>query len=255
MQSFLTGSDVTLTFDLSITGLEPTGAYYRVLDEDDAVLVDSTELALSGTEVSVTVPQELNELGPQRWTAARLIEVTVISVAGNSLLTDSYRLFRPQRLVTPFNSFQSLLGANLRAHDLLDMLPWHDASAEQQLSALQEAHARIERLRFYYVPEAWQSKLAHTVDVRDLSLLTVSEWNALDGDFREALQRAQVLEAAELLRKAADPLAALERDGVRSITVGESSRVFNTSRAKSPLSPRAMRALGKYLAPAQVGRA
>jgi hypothetical protein len=264
MQTFLAGQALSFEFDLSSTGLTPTGVEFAVLDHEGVVLAARAPLpgyVAPATDIVVTIAQGLNALDAAMNAAARTINIYVIGTggaAGTALLSSSYRLVHEDRLPVPTASFQTLAGAEMEAADMLNVDAWNTATDQQKVSALIDARNRISLLRFSYIPEDWQSRVSRTIDIVDLDELTLSEFTALDAAFKQALRRAQVIQAAESIAQSSSQDQSYRDAGVTSITIGESSRTYSPNRSMEhsrTVCGRARGVLSKYLAPARIARA
>jgi hypothetical protein len=264
MQTFLSGQDIVLSFDLSLTGLTPTAVEVEVLDHEGAVLAARAPLVgwvAPATEASVTVVAVNNAVAVGSSVAARTVHVFVIGtggVAGEALMSESYRLVLQDRLPIPEASFQTFAGAEMEALDMINLSGWAAASESDKISALMEARHRIAGMRFHYVPDDWQSRVMTTIDYSSLSDLTASDWSGVDPIFKRALRRAQVIEADAVIARGVNQDQQFQDQGVVSIVIGESSRTYARTRPASAVRPvcgRALSVLSRFLAPARIGRA
>lgn len=259
MLSFLAGQDITITLDPSLTGLEATALQYRVVDHEGIELVPKTAVPgwTPGTEASIVVPALLNAVPTGKTQVARTLTLYVTGTGGASAvstLDSSYRVVVEDRLPIPEASFLTLVGAEMIAEDMASLVGWKAADDKSKTAALMESREDINRLSFRYEPGDWQSRISRDFAVDTMSEMTASEWAALEPAFRNALQRAQVLQADAILARTSDDLA--QEKGVTQIVIGESSRTFKNTRVGRPVvADRALRVLGPYLAPRRIARA
>jgi hypothetical protein len=263
MQSFLAAQNVSLSFDLTLTGMTVTGVEVTVLDHEGVTVVARAPLAgyTPGAEsAEVTILAVNNALAADLNAAARTVNVYVTgtgAAAAIALLSASYRLVREDRLPVPDASFQTLAGADMEAEDMVNLAGWAAATESNKVSALMEARHRIAGMKFHYIPENWQSRVTREIDLPNLEDLSAAEFAVLDVPFRTALRRAQVVEANYILERASSQDAAYRDAGVVSIVIGESSRTYARNRSvesSRPLHTRTLAILSRYLAPARIAR-
>ncbi len=259
MLTLLSDQDVTLTFDPSATGLDATLVEYKVIDHEGVEIFARQMLPgwSAGAEAVVVVSSSLNQLAAGLTSVARTVILFVTglgSAAGTATLQSSYRLVSEDRLPIPQASLLTLAGADMIADDLVSMLGWKGASDAVKTAALLEARQDLNSLAFRYQPLDWQSRVTSDFSLESLEEVSETEYAALEPAFKNALQRAQLLQAEHLLSRTDDD--AYREAGVTSITIGESSKTFgNRSVSKVRMSDRSMRVLAKYLAPRRIGRA
>lgn len=258
MQGFLPDQNITLTFDVSSSGMEIVSVDYAVFDNADVQVVSRRAIAgvtSATTEVAVTILAVNNALPVGQTIASRVVTLWITGTglsAGTVTQRASYVLLALDRLPVPSLSFQSLAAADMIAYDLAKVPSWGSATDSQKINAMLEARNRLVRLRYSWTPGDWQNRVspyAELVDERLFNEMTELDWADLDAQFKVALQRAQVLEAESLLTVDSD--AEYRAAGVVSVTIGESSRTFLRSMsgsAKLPVCARAMKVLSRYLA-------
>lgn len=254
MQNFLAGQDIALTIDVSDVGMEFTAISYDVVDANGVVVIGRTAVIgpVAGlSEIVVTVPTVSNVLLAGETIAARSVTLYITGTglaAGITAKSVTYALVAQDRLPAPSVSFQSLVSAEMIAFDLVNIDGWDSATDRQRVSALMEARSRLVRLRYRWVPGDYQSRVSSHVELTEYWFNSMSddEWFSMDEFFKEALRRAQVVEAAYILTT--DPDAQYRAAGVTSVTIGESSKSFLSTRsAKLSVSTRAMQILARYI--------
>lgn len=237
----------------AVTIAAPDGATdysYRVIDQNEAVLVPDTALASLGglSEVVITVPDTINALAAGTIRALRSVVVHFTTPGGLVKTTSEYIVEEEQTLVVNVNTFQTYGESVLNAYELFNLAGWSAASQQDRASALIAARRNISQLRFRYVFDAYQNIVENTVGVSDLSLITPSNWATLPADFKAALKRAQILEADFLLTGGENLVDVKRRMGIVSETIGESSMFM---RSVKPLDlaicRRALKELSKYV--------
>jgi hypothetical protein len=262
MNSYVSGQQVTVTFqlvDADGVAITPTDADYQVIDQAGTVIEPMTNIALSGgeTELQVTVSGADNTLvGTTR--ALRQVELYLTTASGQFSLTQAYVVETTDPLVVRINSFQTLTAAEFQATSMADLRGWSAATRSAKVAAMIEAWRTICQLNFRYSFVDDQSHIEPSFSISDLDDVTAEVWATLDPDFVEALQLAQVAEADELLGGGKSEVVRAREDGILSITVGESSQMFQSGKPiQSKVSSRAIKYLSKYLRPARViiGRA
>lgn len=260
MQTYLAGQDITLEFPFDTVDGVVNAVAYRIVDDEGVEILARTPVAtfVAGSpSVLISIPATLNSVPEDRNAVAREIQLD-LTVAGGASATvpmdTSYRLVPRERLSVPKTSLLTRSGADLLALDMVN-LPWFTAAGDdQKTSALMQARINIGSLSFHYDFSDWQSRVGGSLDLQSIDDLSDSEWASLDAGFRDALQRAQLVEADDLLN------GSLERQhaasGVVSIVVGESSRTYRAGvLSRQVVCRRALDILARYLAAKRIGRA
>lgn len=261
MQSFLADQDITLTIDVSDVGMALTAVDYMVVDEEGGVIVARTSLpgiTSSTTDVTITVPAVSNALPVGKTIVARSVTLLITGTGlagGLAAKKVSYAITALDRLPAPGASFQSLISADMLASDIPGLPSWAVATDEQKTGALMEARNRMVQMRYYWIPEDYMRRVSSHIELNEywFNTMSTSEWATMDSQFKTALRRAQLIEADFLLTD--DPDAAMRSAGVINNKIGESSKTFVSTRAsKSPICPRAMTVIARFLAPHRVTR-
>jgi len=235
---FTPGKPATLAFSLLTEAgelLVPTALRYRVLDEADTQLQawTSTDLpAETGSETAaVTVIGALNILTPPATRGARVVELEIDSESGTVTLSQEYLLQGTTALAFGINSFLTYTAAIMVAADFVPMqlAGWTAAERATREQALIEAYGRVMRLPIVIEFDDSQSIVRDIgEDPWRLADLTAGQIATLDPKMLSALKTAQLVEANEIMVD--DPIKAARREGVVSVTVGESSQFFGTSK-------------------------
>lgn len=256
MDIYTPGGPVALTFPLRNEAgdiLEPSSLRWRVLDEDELVVMDWTppaSLAIVQDEYSVTIDASYTTLAAGSVRGIRLVELELTTPAGIHVLSQEFLLQSGSILTVGENSFCSYMRALMVAEDF----------TEQSMSGWQRETRRVERERALI--EAYRAIMrlplfsSRSGGVTLSSAMATGGVAGLDSDLRQALFQAQVMEANEVLN--ADPVAIARRNGLLSMTVGESSQYFGSSKPlECPvMSRQALKALGPWVSySVKIGRA
>lgn len=250
MSSYLGNNIVRITVDLC--DKEAQKVSYRILNHKDEEIQPKTEpVDVSGVDFfDIEVPAELNILKDGNQQEIRLIEIYIETSVGVIKTEEYYTIQSEAVLVAGENSFQSYAGALMTALTITDLSGWDNATKDDRIKAMIEARRTFGRLRFRYNFDSQDHIYDESVNVTDITKLTVDEFNNLPEDFKEALKRAQILEANEQLVdddfKDIERLASLgvTRSEVyeAKISLGSGKRPYKTT-----LCSRAMRELTKWL--------
>lgn len=239
MQNYAPGGAIQVTINLlneAGADLTPVALRWRVLDEAETVLQDWTVASLPApTEksVTVTVLGALNILTPPATRGLRTVELEVTTAAGMVVLTESVLLQATSALMVGYNSFCTYAQALMTVQDYSDrtVTGWESATRDQRERALIEAFNSIRRMPLIVGVEENLYSAGRGL-VRDygwLSLLEPDEYlSNVSARQQKALRAAQLLEASEVMN--ADPVLIARRNGLMSMTVGESSQFFRTGK-------------------------
>lgn len=249
--AYLDGTEIKLTIDL--LDKDAVKVAYRILNHKGEELLERTDFVDVGEgqeSFEITIPAELNQVDPENQLEIRLVEIYIQTSVGTVKEEQSYTLESEITLVTGVNSFQTYPEALMTATTLTDIEGWNNAAKEDRVTAMIAARRTFGHLRFRYNFYAQDHIWDESVHVSDITLLSVEEFNNLPADFREALKRAQILEANNTLRS--DDLAdieALARLGVTRSEVYEAKISLGTGKKpiKQALCDRAMAELSKWL--------
>lgn len=231
----------------------PDGAteyYWRLLDQEENVLIPNGELApVAGQpEIVIPIPADRNILAGGAVRALRVVEAFFATSAGTVKELYEYVIEAEHTLVVNQNTFQTYGEAVLGAYDLFGLTAWNNAGKQDRAAALAAARRNIAQLRFRYVFDAFQDRVENTFGVSDLTMIDDASWKALPADFVAALKRAQIIEADFLLAGGENPVDAKRRMGIVSETIGESSMFMRSAAPlERPVCKRAMKELAKYV--------
>lgn len=262
MNTYLAASDVNLSFpvvDAQGQPLLPSAASYRVLDEDGNVLVGPVTVDGTVNPIVILIPAALNQtpqppasnLVPQFGTlrAYRRCELTLSTGGGDVLLTQEYILAPNANsiLVPGTNSFQTINKAELVALDLPNLNGWNGATRDQRVSAMIQARLNLGQMSYRYRwSENWQNFIFPEFGIYSIIQFTQDQYLSLPVDFRQSMERAQILEADDLL--GTDPVLAKRQQGITSETIGSSTTMFGQVRpVRQLICPRAMHELSRYI--------
>lgn len=292
MQAYLAGTDVTVEIPLLDDAgcpLDAAQASYRVVDQDNAVLVTAaaTPINTDQTSMLITVLGEFNTLqtvSPDSddvklldtsTYGSRTVELTVTLASGNTVvLTGSYALRPTDILVVGLNSFVTYAQAQLTKLSIASTPGWDSASEDERTAALIEARDHLVQLNYYllntnvnwgqdslnYIPEGqYVSKYAATNSLfmfnGMLGLLTPQQYSQMPTRFKLALAKAQVAEADHLLNP--NPVETRRQNGMIAEQIGETKQQYRGSKPlQLPCCRRAMSYLSYFLTNTKmIGRA
>lgn len=245
MQNYAPNTAVPVTFRLLNEAgdvLEPTGLRWRVLDEDDQPLLGWTTLTLPSPpedQITLTLSPALTAIAAGQGRGLRTVELEVVSAVGTLLLSERVLLTAVTVLAPGVNSFISYSRAVLTAEDFTEstMAGWvRQSRREERERALIEAYLSILQMPIHI-----RSNLGLVAFIEKFGNVELGE------ALQVALRRAQVLEASEILN--ADPAVTARRNGLISMTVGESSQFYGTSKPLNMplLSAQAVKTLSPWL--------
>ena len=242
-------TNVTLTFehkDANGVDVTVTAGSYRVLDETGAETVATTGLTPTGTSTDVTVAAVGNTLAAGTPRGARTVEVTFTTDAGNSVVvTSTYLLEKATILEIMTNSYQTFGSAELNASAIPELEVWTTKTERERKMGLIQAFHRLGGLT-YRVSEDLTIPYLNALTVRRLNDWTADEFDGLADRFKNALERAQVVEADVIL--GGDQITNLRRDGLLSTSIGEVSQFFRPSKPlRMAVSDRALRQLQGFV--------
>lgn len=267
MDKFLASTSVTLEISLQDrlgNAIAPTAVEFEVLDRTGAVKQtrQAATYVAGGTTVPVTVTATANNLDDKVPRDLRTVKLYCTTVGGVVSISKSYAVEADSLLITGVNSFQTLEEAELTAMDIMEMGDWDLMDDDDKCRAMIDSRDRIVTMTFSmlditrpqdsvsYVPEGiiGISKSGSIWNIRNqLADLTVEQFEALPEEFKVALRKAQVADAADTLTP--DPVASRRASGLILDTIGETKQMFTSSRPiDTPISKRAMNYLSKFIA-------
>lgn len=253
MQTVSVGSNAIIEvpfLDDDGTPVTPTGLRYVVLDASGNEVVGETVIGdLTGTSTTITVGSDvLGQVGG--YTLELMIDVGAQTYTQEAV----FGVTTSQQLQFLVNTFQTRASALFVAQTIPNITAWLGASKDQQNIALINAFERITRLNFYIPwPELidLQNRIAPNwvaeIGPRMWPLMTPALWAAYPQNFRDAMNKAQVADANEVLTL--DPYADRRRAGLMSESIGESSMMFRAGvrPIDLPVGKKAMEYLTMFL--------
>jgi hypothetical protein len=261
MNKYLAGETVTVTFPIDESqGAMPATASYRLLDENEAVLIEqSIATDPANGAVTIVIDGTKNQLpidvirfayenhDVQAVRAARIVQITLAMPSGTYRASQTYLIEAASLLVPGTNSFQTMTKANLVALEIPQLNGWAAATDEQKIAAMVQARLNLGQLRYRYrFDDNWMNYVMPEFALYAITSLSQDEYVQLPAAFRHNLERAQVIEADYLLN--ADPVMARRNQGIVSETVGDSTTSFNPIRPLTGLvCPRAMQEMSRYV--------
>lgn len=261
MDTLTSGSSKSLTFDLGAAEFNITAVSYRVNDENGVELVPSTPVpgwTTGSLEAVFSIDGTVNTLPDGSHRGAR--EVIVRFTDGTTSLESrqSYVLVLGAILRIPETSFVTLTMAEMLAEEVVGLGGWANADEMTRIKSLLAARDKIASLLLRDVGRMATDSAGYDSDYAGYGLtsgstfrlddLSLSEWDATSPQLKRAVRLAQLAQADWF----ADPQSG-QSDNVRSIVIGESSRTFFQG-VKTPLAPKSMRYLGRFLAPGRIVR-
>lgn len=219
----MAGTNVKVVIDLTnpkVLDDPVAGADFRVMDENGVTVMSWTDLAtvsLGATIATVTVPAEFNELPSGVRRAAREVELLVTTAGGQEYLVGkTYILTNLQSdLRVGENTLMTLAGSDLEAHGAPDLKDWQVSARDDKEACLKEAYRRILCLPFLIEGQR-----------RNLSTMTKEELLAIDSKVLEAIKKAQIVEAANIMSGEQDD----REDGVILETIGQVKKMFGKTK-------------------------
>lgn len=268
--------------DLNGSAVTPTAVRAKLYDGDDALILDFGSLPFDVGEGSkdIVVPAAFNVLGAGELRAARILRTVLETDAGEIRRASSYIVEGEIRLALMINSFVTYEAAELIAFDIPNLAGWRGADQEDRCAALISAYHRLTRIpmRFvidpvehekrsrnsgygasgYYNDQGrrvyhWSRDIAGYFGRQEM-VIPIEAWANIDEDeflsftkqFRDAVRRAQVAQANDLLEN--DATARRHRQGIISETVGESSIMLRGNRIDLGLAAEALKYLTGHIA-------
>lgn len=198
-----------------------------IISDGNGVVIDTrnTEFSDSVEALSIEVHSNENEIPAGHDYAARIVDVTVGFPSGSVNHRFSYILERQVVLSLLENTFVSYENAFILSRDFAKNTNWLSADDNMRKSALKEAFFRIIKIPMRYHPldenGVVDEKVENILSRNNWENVSVEDFQALPERFRQALMRAQFVEARNLLRL--DAYAEKRAQGVISESIAESS--------------------------------
>ncbi len=255
MQAILGGQAATWVIPLESEGgvqLSATGIQYRVTKQDGTELLAKTPLVgyvAGDVTATVTVSALVNTLAnATAGRELRMIELFVTTADGIVKVEYSYVIEAEALLAVGVNSFQSYGSALMTAYELPNVEGWNQAVKLNRVNALIAAWRNIGKLHLQDSVVTAMNRLgaSQLMPNENVTAMTADEYSTLSLEMRNALSRAQILEADFLL--GGDEVGDIRRSGIMSATVGESSQFFRPAKPlEAAVCKRAMRELSAYI--------
>lgn len=234
MNLFPENYDVSVTFaftDLNGAPVQPSVVSAVLTDGEDQVVIDLGNLPfeVGATEKVIVVPAAFNALGVGELSAARILQVRLVTAAGVISRSSSYLIQGERRLSIMKNSFMTMEAAEILARDIPNLSGWTSASVDKRFAALISAFNRLTRISMRYA----STLDAHLYRDHDCeTIILANAWSDIDEDefiefpsyFRKNLRHAQLMEACDMMEN--ETIASKHRAGIISETVGESSMML-----------------------------
>jgi len=229
----------------------PVTVEYEITDENGSEIQARTALVgyTSGAPV-IEIDAPLNTLTDTD-RALRVVTIWMTTASGDTFTDRQRYVIQTFDVLKPFgNSFQTLDQALLTAAAIVDLPGWEEASDNQRISAMIEAHERVCRLNLRYKEDpAFKSQAMLNerswTYISNARLIEADDWASFPAAFKNALMRAQVIEADILL--SGDPIRDKRLQGIVSETIGEAKMFFNNRPPiQLPVSKRTLEVLGGY---------
>jgi hypothetical protein len=237
---YLANNDVTLNLDVSdVDGLGFTvnSVDYEVTDERGSIIVSKTPAAnfvVGESSVPVTIVATENQLQDKATRGLRLVTVFLNTNYGVVTNESHYIIQAQVPLIVAVNSFQTFQSALFRAQTLTGVGSWLLATKEEKINSLIQARDQLMRVPFAFVGE-------------DLDDLDEISYTTLEQEFRDALENAQVLQAAYLLDLSDSNMPESVSDLISNQN-GEAKQVFKSVKGiESTYSKAVMREIQPYV--------
>ena len=269
MNSYIAATAISLAFtpqDDSGNPLDLSTVSYEIRDGEGAVLVPLTPVAnyAPNTDIELVVDASLNQLAQGAAKDIRVIAFEGLDTQGNTVKFElAYFIVGGDGLSVGVNTFMSFALAELVASDMPGLSGWSGASKQEKIAALIEARLRIVRLRFNlgnhvwgqdslnFIPEG--SRVVNYVGEEafvfrgDLSLMSAEDFANLPIQFKQALYRAQIAEANNILDVGND-ISVRREEGLMAETIGETRQQFRPGKPLAlPVCRRALSYLSTYV--------
>ena len=219
-------------------------------------------LSAGAVSLRITVPDTSNALPEGTRMGGRLMDVIVTDDNGDThRLTETYLLRARVFLNVPSESGQTLIQAMILMQGMPPVLmeSFNYSDDAEREAALLEAWSRLSSISYDPFRDNETPDAALPDDVKNrlfaINEITKPDWLLLPEHFRNAIKRAQIIEAAVLL--GGDPSWENRQNGLISKSVGESSEMYRSSPPiPSSVSPKARREIAPYInSTIRIGRA
>ena len=220
--------------------IQPTSITASIADETGTTIVSDLTVPLpsagSGTvsfAIDATYNTNLTEI-----TSLRQVFFTFVTAAGNFSSQATYLVRNPIPIARMVNTFVTWPETYTTRYNLYGLTGWDNASDDDRIGALISAHKNMLQLRYRFpIGENAQSRIVDfygmSVDnifgriyvvLADISFYSETDYDGWPALFQDALKRAQMVEANNIL--SGDPVGQKRLDGIVSETIGESTMQF-----------------------------
>ena len=243
---------------------ESCTAKYALFDVDEKKLFEG-QIESATSKVSISIPAEHNKVPLGQAKDARSLVVSFVKSDGNTVSESKvfYLLNSKQPLVVGTNSFVTLDKCRLLATTLPKMEHFNKASEDEIIVALTTACSKLQNYRYRMTTSSRMDNIAYISEFADkprsvcdclvgggtsnLKGMTPETFVNLPKDFRDALAKAQVIEANAVLAPTDDILERRQK-GVILETINEVKMMFaNTAPVRSNVSTEALTVLSPWL--------
>jgi hypothetical protein len=246
---------ISATVDATVdAGVTLTGVTFDVIDALGNVLQASGAGTVGGANFPATVSLDMGlpvtTLGAGESRAIRQARMVLTCSDGNTFDgTVDFLVRGDDALVIPTNSFGTYLELELLGFEQYGLDAYWSASKNARIAALQQARNDLCRLTYRYDPRDDQTLMADAISLFTIYLgsYTLDQFNALPARLKEAIKRAQVIQADYIL--GGNEVEKRRGEGVLQSTTGESGAMFRPGMApiRYPVCKRAMDALYGFL--------
>lgn len=251
-QIYTSATSVIATIPLEIDGVQiiAQSVQYRIIDANEVELLAKTTVpnySSGSPNATITVPALINTITGSDTREMRIIELYINDGSGELIIDYAYVIQLKSVLIQGVNSFQSYGKSLLTALTIQNIPGWDSATKDSRTNALIEARRSIGALPLrHYYNDLNTTHFDGGFIFRDITLLTKDQYLALPQDLKDALCRAQLLQANYLL--ADDENEAMRESGIIGVTVGEAKNLYRAGIAhKGIINKRAMVELSRWL--------
>lgn len=239
MRTYPAGVKVQLTIpfrDLNGDPVAPSTVRVRVLDAAGVEMTPYQSLTFDAgdVEMDVEVPASVNALASGMARDIRVVELEMVTGDGTYHARQRYALAASQGLVILKNSFQTYEQALLEIMEMPRLDGWIAAQEADHVAAMCEGFFRLTRIGYRIAHFTASDMPPAGADFWTDELIPPRYWPHMTEQrffsdryterFRQALRRAQIAEANQILQ--GDPVKRRRQSGVMSESVGESSMFF-----------------------------
>lgn len=262
---FDSATPVTLNVNVPLQNgvlITPTSVSVKVLnDNEETVFTSALPLpSVGATSISITLSSSNNIVPDGTPFSLRTVQTKFVTASGEYTDRQAYIVKSLNPLIRLNNSFITLNETVSTRYTLNTLDGWDAASEDQRIAALISAYKNMVQLRYRY-PLGSQSQ-SRIVDffgtfvdsfsgrayavLADITSYTPSDYNSWPTAFKEALKRAQMVEANSILK--GDPVTAKRLQGIVAEGIGESNMRFrDVPEIQTPVSKEALQHLRGFI--------